>query len=67
MKIRKCIICGCHARYVSRNSLLAFCEDCYAEAEDSYEDVKDADNNMDFSEYYDFELAEDNSENVRLA
>lgn len=56
------MLCGCRATYVSRNSLLAFCEDCHAEAEDSYEEVKDADNDMDFDEYYDFELVEDDND-----
>lgn len=62
MRTRKCILCGCRATYISRNSVLAFCEDCHAEAEDSYEDVKEADNDMDFDEYYDFELVEDNND-----
>ena len=47
------------AAYVSRNSSLAWCEDCYISASDNFELSMEDEVGLPFDEYYDIEEMDD--------
>lgn len=55
----KCMTCFYEAKYISRNSSLCLCEDCYNSMSDDYEASFEDEYGMDFDEYYDIEELED--------
>lgn len=55
-----CHVCYNDAAYISRNSDLALCEECYYSMEDSFDCLGiEEESGMCFDEYYDFEEIED--------
>ena len=59
MKRKTCTYCFYPAAYVSRNSSLAWCEDCYISASDDFEDSMEDEVGLPFDEYYDIEELDD--------
>ena len=55
MKRKTCTYCFYPAAYVSRNSSLAWCEDCYISASDNFESSMEDAVGLPFDEYYDIE------------
>lgn len=55
MKRKTCTYCFYPAVYVSRNSSLAWCEDCYISASDDFESSIEDEVGLPFDEYYDIE------------
>lgn len=56
MSNHTCHICYNNAAYISHNSDLALCEECYYSMEDSFEALNiGEESGMSFDEYYDFE------------
>ena len=58
-KRRTCICCFNPAVYISRNSSLALCEECYLSFSDDYESSMEDEIGMPFDEYYDIEELDD--------
>ena len=58
MKCCLCDLCFNPAVYVSGNSPLHLCEDCYTSMEDDYESMFAEETGMSFDEYYDFQDVE---------
>lgn len=54
-KKRMCMCCFNPAVYVSNNSSLALCEDCYTSMSDDYEASFEDEYGVSFDEYYDIE------------
>ena len=50
-----CSLCFADAAYVSQNSNLKLCEDCYCSMEDEYECSMEDELGRSFDEYYEFE------------
>ena len=59
MKRKTCMLCFNPAAYVSRNSSLALCEDCYISASDYFESSMADEVGLSFDEYYDIEEIDD--------
>lgn len=60
MKTCMCSLCFYPAAYVSKNSPLKLCEDCYYSVESEYEQSEAAlESGMSFEDYYDFEEVDD--------
>lgn len=59
MKRKTCMFCFYPAAYVSRNSSLALCEDCYISASDDFESTMEDEVGLPFDEYYDIEEMDD--------
>ena len=55
MKRKTCMFCFYPAAYVSRNSSLALCEDCYISASDDFESSMADEVGLSFDEYYEIE------------
>ena len=55
MKRKTCMFCFNPAAYVSRNSSLALCEDCYISVSDDFESSMEDEVGLPFDEYYDIE------------
>lgn len=53
------MFCFNPAAYVSRNSSLALCEDCYISASDDFESDMEDEVGLPFDEYYDIEELDD--------
>lgn len=54
MKIQ-CIMCFEQAAYVSHNSELCLCEECYRSFEDEFDATVGRETGESFNEYYEFE------------
>lgn len=59
MKRKTCTYCFHPAAYVSRNSSLAWCEDCYISASDDFELSMEDEVGLPFDEYYDIDEIDD--------
>lgn len=59
MKRRTCMCCFNPAAYISHNSSLALCEECYMSMSDDFEASMEDEVGMPFDEYYDIEEIED--------
>lgn len=59
MKRKTCTCCFYPAAYVSRNSSLAWCEDCYISASDTFESSMEDEVGLPFDEYYEIEEIDD--------
>ena len=59
MKRKTCMFCFYPAAYVSRNSSLALCEDCYISASDYFESSMSNEVGLSFDEYYEIEEIDD--------
>ena len=55
MKRKTCMCCFNPADYVSNNSSLALCEECYLIMSDDFESSMEYEVGMPFDEYYDIE------------
>lgn len=55
MKRKRCMCCFNPAAYVSTNSNLALCEECYLSFSDDYEASMANETGMSFDEYYQIE------------
>lgn len=55
MKRKMCMCCFNPAVYVSNNSNLALCEDCYISMSDDFEASMEDELGVSFDEYYDIE------------
>ena len=55
MKRCKCDMCFSDAAYVSHNSSLHLCEECYIQMSDDFEASYEDEVGMPFDEYYDIE------------
>ena len=58
-KKRICMCCFNSAKYISHNSSLALCEDCYTDMSDTYADSFEEEYGVPFDEYYDIEEIEE--------
>lgn len=61
-KRRTCMCCFNPAAYVSHNSTLALCEECYLSFSDDYEASMEEEYGMSFDEYYDIEELDDDED-----
>lgn len=59
MKRKTCMFCFYPAAYISKNSSLALCEDCYILASDEFESSIEDSVGLPFDEYYDIEEVDD--------
>lgn len=59
MKRKACMYCFYPASYVSRNSSLTLCEDCYISASDDFESSMEDAVGLPFDEYYEIEEIDD--------
>lgn len=55
----RCNVCFNEAVYVSNNSNLALCDDCYYSMSDDFESLMEDELGCSFEEYYEFEYIED--------
>lgn len=54
MKRCLCNLCWNPAAYISKNSNLRLCEDCFCSMEDDYNASLEDETGVSFNEYYDF-------------
>ena len=56
---KRCMCCFNEARYISNNSSLALCPECYTSMADDFEASMEDEIGMPFDEYYDIEEIDD--------